>query len=57
MIDRFEIQKSHCKKKPWMVVDHASDPAEDPVLYFFTSKKKADSFKVMAESERARAVA
>jgi hypothetical protein len=54
---RFEVQKTHSDKKPWMVIDHDGDPAEDAVMYFFTSKKKADEFKVMLDDEKARGVA
>lgn len=57
MSARFEVQKTHSKKNPWMVVDHASDPAEDAVIYFFTSKKKAEDFKSMLDDEKARGVA
>ncbi len=56
MTERFAVQKTHSDKKPWMVVDHATDPAEDAVMYFFTSKKKAESFKAMLDNEKARGV-
>lgn len=51
--ERFEIRKSHSSKKPWLVEDTHSDRAEDPVIYHFTSRKKAEAFKAMLIAERA----
>ena len=51
--ERFDIRKSHSSKKPWLVEDTHSDRAEDPVIYHFTSRKKAEAFKAMLIAERA----
>ena len=53
MKERFEIRKSHSSKKPWLVEDTHANPAEDPVLYHFTSRKKAESFRDMLVAELA----
>lgn len=53
MKERFEIRKSHSSKKPWLVEDTHSDRAEDPVMYHFTSRKKAEAFKAMLIAEQA----
>lgn len=49
--ERFDLRKSHSRKKPWVVEDTASDPNEDAVLYHFASKKEAEDFKAMMVAE------
>lgn len=49
--ERFQLRPSPSLKKPWLVEDTKSDPAEDPVLYHFSSRKKAADFKRMMDSE------
>jgi hypothetical protein len=49
--ERFQISKSQSVKKPWIVEDTQSDPAEDAVIYHFTTKKKAEAFKAMMVAE------
>lgn len=51
--ERFQVRPSTSSKKPWLVEDTKADPAEDPVLYHFSSKKKAADFKSMMDSEYA----
>ena len=51
--ERFQVRPSSSTKKPWLVEDTQSDPAEDPVLYHFSSKKKAAGFKSMMDVEHA----
>lgn len=53
MMERFEIRKSHSPKKSWLVEDTHANPAEDPVLYHFTSRKKAVAFRDMLLAELA----
>ncbi|MGI1188136.1 hypothetical protein ACRCRN_29145 [Pseudomonas aeruginosa] len=50
--ERFEIRKSESIKKPWLVEDTHSNRAEDPVIYLFSSKKKAEAFKAMLMAEQ-----
>jgi hypothetical protein len=49
--ERFDLRKSHSRKKPWIVEDTASDPNEDAVIYHFASKKQAEDFKAMMIAE------
>lgn len=49
--ERFNLSKGHSTKKPWIVVDTKSDPCEDPVIYHFTSKRKAEEFTTMMHAE------
>jgi hypothetical protein len=49
--ERFQVRKSPSTKNPWLVEDTHADPAEDPVLYHFPSKKKAEDFKAMMIAE------
>ncbi|WP_116894800.1 hypothetical protein [Pseudomonas savastanoi] len=49
--ERFQLRPSSSHKKPWLIEDTKTDPAEDPVLYHFSSKKKAVDFKSMMDSE------
>lgn len=51
--ERFQLRPSPSTKKPWLVEDTKADPVEDPVLYHFSSKKKAADFKSMMDSEHA----
>ncbi|MBC2693528.1 MULTISPECIES: hypothetical protein [Pseudomonas] len=51
--ERFQLRPSSSSKKPWCVEDTKADPAEDPVIYHFSSKKKAADFKCMMDSEHA----
>lgn len=48
---RFEVKPSQSRKKPWMVEDHAAPKLEDPRLYHFSSKRKAEQFKAELERE------
>ncbi|HFL7937858.1 hypothetical protein IYR97_23510 (plasmid) [Pseudomonas fulva] len=49
---RFNLRKCEAStKKPWIVEDTHSNPAEDPVLYSFSSKAKAERFKAEMEAE------
>lgn len=50
-IERFTISKSHSIKNPWIVEDTQADPAEDPVIYHFPTKKKTEAFKAMMVAE------
>jgi hypothetical protein len=49
--ERFQISKSHSVKRPWIVEDTQTDPAEDPVIYHFNTKKMAEDFKAMMVAE------
>lgn len=49
--ERFTLSKSSVGKRKHIVIDNASDPCEDPVLYRFTSKKLADDFKTQLITE------
>ncbi|MBM5458672.1 hypothetical protein H8F21_13975 [Pseudomonas sp. P66] len=52
---RFTLRKCEAStKKPWIVEDTHSDPAEDPVLYHFASKAKAEHFKTEMEAEHGK---
>lgn len=52
---RFTLRKHECgSKKPWVVEDTHSDPAEDPVLYRFASKILAERFKGEMEAEHCK---
>ena len=51
--ERFQLRPSPSSTKPWLIEDTHADPAEDPVIYHFPSKKKATDFKRMMESEHA----
>lgn len=51
---RFQISKSESPKKPWVVEDTSAPRYEDPVLYRFSSKRKAQEFVAMLESEQRR---
>lgn len=49
---RFTLHKSEgSSKKPWVVEDTHSNPAEDPVMYHFSSKIRAERFKADMEAE------
>lgn len=48
-MQRWTIAKSPCGK--WVVEDTRSPRAEDPVLYRFSSQRKARAFVEMLESE------
>lgn len=55
---RFTLYKSDGGgKKPWVVEDNHCDPAEDAVLYHFTSKNSAERFKAQMESEHCKPTA
>lgn len=44
--ERFVLEKAdHRTSKPWIIKDECSPAAEDPVLYTFSSKKKAVEFR------------
>lgn len=49
--ERFQISKSHSVKRPWIVEDTQTDPAEDPVIYHFKTKKMAEDFKALMVAE------
>lgn len=51
--ERFQLRPSSSQKKPWLIEDTKSDPQEDPVLYHFSSKKKAVDFQRMMVAEHA----
>ncbi len=49
---RFILRKCEAStKNPWIVEDTHSNPAEDPVLYSFSSKTRAERFKAEMEAE------
>ena len=51
--ERFQLRPSSSSKKPWCVEDTKAGPAEDPVIYHFSSNKNAADFKSMMYSEHA----
>lgn len=53
--DRWPISHLGCGKKPWVITDTSTNPAEDATLYRFSSRKKADAFKQMLVDEAAKA--
>jgi hypothetical protein len=58
MSERFTLYKeAEFPKKPWIVADTAADACEDPVLYRFSSARKAREFKAMMDAERGIATA
>ncbi|MBF6043419.1 hypothetical protein HBO10_29600 [Pseudomonas sp. WS 5503] len=49
---RFTLRKNEgSSKKPWLVEDTHADPAQDPVIYHFASRLKAERFKSDMETE------
>lgn len=49
---RFTLRKNEGPtKKPWVVEDTHADPAEDAVIYHFTSKLQAERFKSEMDAE------
>ena len=52
--ERFTLFKSDGQsKRPWIIEDTASPKLEDPRLYHFSSKRKAEEFKAMLMAEAA----